>query len=365
MFLPLLISIVVTASLAALYCFCSRGKSKERLKFEGALPATGTVIGKVVGLYIYPVKSGQAVFKSVAELDSCGMTGDRRLMVLNSKGGKQTQLTCPKLARLKATFPDDNHVLLSCGEEELSVSLTPDPNAKISHVEVVVTGCQVVDLGDDAARFLDRITGRSGNRLVKQAPGSYRYIKDYPLWFGSSPSSQDRTSLQDFGPLLMTNEASLKSINTKIEPEQRSGMDRFRANVVIETKPEWAWVEDHIKTIQLGDRVFRWMAPCIRCLQPCIDQTTGEAHYITKGMRFSQPTKALREFHPGSLKRSFLGFQSVPKGGAGGFAPAFGVLLTHALPTSGDASFGAIAVGDNVKVLEYHRPSILQRLFGM
>jgi len=60
------------------------------------------------------------------------------------------------------------------------------------------------------------------------------------------------------------------------------------------------------------------MAPCIRCLQPCIDQKTGEADYLRKSVKLAQPTKALREHHPGSLKRSFLGFQSIPKGGAGG-----------------------------------------------
>jgi len=339
------------------------------LLFEGRLPAPGTVVGKVTGLYIYPVKSGQAVSLDHAGLDECGMAGDRRLMVISKKGTKVTQLVCPKLATLKATFPDDEHVLLrGPNQSELKVSLRPSHTAPSHDVMVIVTSCKCVDLGDLAAAFIDALTGRKGDRLVMQVDGSYRYIKDLPLWFGESPSTQDKTSLQDFGPLLLTNETSLAQLNTKIEPSHRSGMDRFRANIVITTThPHHAWIEDHFKTIKIGRTVFNWMAPCIRCLQPCIDQTTGQANYLKGSIRDAQPTHALRDHHPGSLKRSFLGLQSIPKGGAGGLAPAFGVLLTHSHQpndSSTQHSFGELAVGDDVSVVEYLQPTFLQRIFG-
>jgi len=364
---------VVVVLLVAFVLYRAFSGKIHLLKFEGRFPAPGTVIGKVTGLYIYPVKSGQAVSLSRCDLDGCGMAGDRRLMLISKKGTKVTQLICPKLATLQATFPPQSNMVLLRGpppeNAELVVSLTPSDTAPKRDVMVIVTSCQCVDLGDEAAAFCDRISGRSGDRLVMQVQGSYRYIKDYPLWFGQSPSSKDRTSLQDFGPLLLTNERSLASLNLKIPAEQRSGMDRFRANVVITTDPQYAWIEDHFKTVTVGKAVFRWMAPCIRCLQPCIDQTTGQADYITKGMRHAQPTRALREFHPGSLKRSILGFQTIHQGGAGGFAPAFGVLLTHSVHTDAQVrdqdTYGQLAVGDDVTVLEYLRPTFMQRLFGV
>lgn len=84
--------------------------------------------------------------------------------------------------------------------------------------------------------------------------------------------------MQDYGPLLLCNESSLSSINTKISPSQRSGMDRFRANLVLtplhhhSNATSMAWIEDHVRTWRIGNTVFKHMAPCIRCLQPTVDQ---------------------------------------------------------------------------------------------
>ena len=107
---------------------------------------------------------------------------------------------------------------------------------------IIVTSCMCVDLGDEAAAFVDKImgsrmlslalyaqalsafTGREGNRVVRVLDDSFRYVHDMPVWFGESPSPQDRTCLADYGPLLLTNEASLASINTKIPDDKRCAM---------------------------------------------------------------------------------------------------------------------------------------------
>jgi alpha-ketoglutarate-dependent taurine dioxygenase len=56
---------------------------------------------------------------------------------------------------------------------------------------VVVTSIQCIDLGDEAGAWIDEALDKSGLRLLRAAPNAKRYIKDYPLWFGSSPSPSD------------------------------------------------------------------------------------------------------------------------------------------------------------------------------
>lgn len=158
-------------------------------------------------------------------------------------------------------------------------------------------------------------------------------------------------------------------------------MDRFRANLVFAPSSatgtetlSLAWIEDHVRVWRIGNTVFRHMAPCIRCLQPTVNQVTGEADFLKYGARVAQPSAALREYHPGSAKRSITGFAPIALGGAGGgLAPQFGALLTHGVHMSeseaatngGGDAWGCINLGDDITILEYHQLSWHQRLFGL
>jgi uncharacterized protein YcbX len=72
------------------------------------------VIGKLSGVYVYPVKSMRGVSLQTGKLDAAGLSGDRLLMIMNKSGKRVTQLTCPRMAAIKATFVDHELVICHC-----------------------------------------------------------------------------------------------------------------------------------------------------------------------------------------------------------------------------------------------------------
>jgi hypothetical protein len=54
-------------------------------------------------------------------------------------------------------------------------------------------------------------------------------------------------------------------------------------------------------------------------------------------------------------------------GAGGGLAPQFGSLLAHSRHYNDDdsGSYGSVSVGDDIVVIEYHKLSWHQRLFGL
>lgn len=73
----------------------------------------------------------------------------------------------------------------------LRVSIIPSATATRTTPVVVVTSIDCVDMGDDAAIWLDQALDKRGLRLVRAANEAKRYIHAFPLWFSSSPSMKD------------------------------------------------------------------------------------------------------------------------------------------------------------------------------
>ncbi|WP_417506224.1 MOSC domain-containing protein [Marinomonas gallaica] len=266
----------------------------------------------VSGLYIYPVKSCQAVPLQASTVTQSGLLFDRRFMVINKEGLFLTAREYPQLTLIDAksvqhdlvlTHPSMSNPLpleiktftneyreTEIWEKPVSANIThPSANAWFS--ELLNQPVELVYFGEHSTRFTSR-------------------RPDQPVAFA------------DGYPFLLTTQASLDDLN-KSGP-QINEMERFRPNIVISGNE--AFNEDTWKRIRIGDVIFENVKPCVRCLFITLDPDTAERS--PKG----EPLRTLAKY------RLF------DKEGV-----TFGVNLVT-------ENEGVIAVGDEVEILEYQTP---------
>ncbi|WP_231872601.1 MOSC domain-containing protein [Marinomonas gallaica] len=266
----------------------------------------------VSGLYIYPVKSCQAVPLQASPVTQSGLLFDRRFMVINKEGLFLTAREYPQLTLIDAksvqhglvlTHPSMSNPLpleietftneyreTEIWEKLVSANIThPSANAWFS--ELLNQPVELVYFGEHSTRFTSR-------------------RPDQPVAFA------------DGYPFLLTTQASLDDLN-KSGP-QINEMERFRPNIVISGNE--AFNEDTWKRIRIGDVIFENVKPCVRCLFITLDPDTAERS--PKG----EPLRTLAKY------RLF------DKEGV-----TFGVNLVT-------ENEGVIAVGDEVEILEYQTP---------
>ena len=120
--------------------------------------------------------------------------------------------------------------------------------------------------GDQAAGWLSEWLGRAV-RLVRFDPRARRLCN--PAYAGTSGA---HTAFADAYPLLVTSEASLEDLNSRLAIPLP--MNRFRPNLVLSGIE--AYDEDHIDEIRIGRSMLKLVKPCTRCRTTTTDQATAE-----------------------------------------------------------------------------------------
>ncbi|GAA2310946.1 MOSC domain-containing protein [Nonomuraea roseoviolacea subsp. roseoviolacea] len=287
---------------------------------------------RLASIHFYPVKStsGHEVRRAVVE--PWGLAGDRRFVVVGGDGKVLTARTHARLLACTARFDGPD------GDARAGGPLTGDATTGGALAETgAVTGAGAVtgtgavtasasgaltltgphaaplrvipggepgrtgrritvaypkevldlaDCGDAAAAWLSELLGEPV-RLAWQDDPRGRPVD--PLY--SRP--EDRVSLADAYPLLLTTTASLDRLNAWVaetaaergeEPRPPLSMRRFRPNVVIDGVAE-PFDEDTWKRVRIGEVDFRVSKGCDRCVLPTIDPVT-----LAKG---KEPTRTL------------------------------------------------------------------------
>jgi len=293
----------------------------------------------VQNIYIYPVKSTKAVSLDKGEFDAYGLKHDRRFMVvrpcpLPNKGFFApndathrfvTQRQAPSLATISASLPThsgdklDESCTYSSTSNYIELSQLDLKSGQRSSVTVDFTPSalqqgvvyraglwddivEVVDLGDPAAIFLQKVCKFDGNseegqftdvRLVYMAPKSYvRHApeKYTPLASLTITGKTSQVSLSDGFPILIVSEASLQELNSRLikKDKPQISMDQFRPNIVIRGEGMKPFEEDTWKVIRINNTLLHIVKGCPRCKQSCINQTTG--------LVSDEPLTTLKEF---------------------------------------------------------------------
>ncbi len=218
---------------------------------------------KVSALYIYPVKGCAGIEVSGVRLDAEGPLLDRRFMVVDDNGHFLTQRELPRMALIRVKLAPTSLVLEASDMPKLNVPLGARGGARKQVViwrdHVAAEAC-----GSSASDWLSGFLGRPCE-LVRLADDAGRTVDpDY------APEGS-RVAFTDGFPLLLLSEASLASLNVRLQ--SALPMNRFRPNIVV-TDTE-AHAEDTWRSIRIGDVPIDIVKPCSRCGVTTVEQATG------------------------------------------------------------------------------------------
>ena len=283
---------------------------------------------RVEEIHIHPVKSCRRIEVEHADIIATGLAHDREWQIVDSDGNCVTQRNRPELATVDTAL-DGDEVTLSTPEHG-SVKLSTQGAASVTVLPLVGRRpVSAVDGGDEAAAWISDFLG-DAHRFAAVTPSSKH----------RAPSSLDvfdqTITFVDLAPVLLANSASLRWLQERaVEP---FGIERFRANVIVDAGD--AWVEDTWHEMRIGSTSLTAELPWPRCAVPQIDQDSGERH--------REPAVALRAHRWCSEAPSLEGNLKALMEGNGLFGMACRV---------GPAG-STINVGDLVEVTSFQDPLI-------
>ncbi len=236
---------------------------------------------QISALHIYPIKGCRGVSVTSAMVEDIGLADDRRYLVVDNNGKFLSQREVPAMARIVVTATLTGWQLAY--DHYAPIQITPVHTGVTRLVTIWRNTSTVVDQGNEVAEWLSQVLGQPC-RLVRMALGYRRHVDPK---YATHPS--DAVSFADGYASLITNEASLLDLNTRLEIP--IGMDRFRPNIVVSGAE--AWAEDNWRELQVGHVAMTAVKPCARCTVTTTDQLTGE--------RIHEPLATLSTFRKQAL----------------------------------------------------------------
>lgn len=225
----------------------------------------------VSALHVYPIKSCAGVALPEALVAETGLEFDRAWMVVSEHGEMFTQRELPRMALIEPRFKGSELMLRAPGM--LALHLRLDTVETATRVRVWDDIVKAYDMGPLAAQWFSDFLGRK-LRLVRFDPEEKR-LSD-PAWAGDIAAEN---AFADGFPLLVTSEASLADLNTRLAAKGVAPvtMQRFRPNLVLSGLD--AFDEDHLHEIVIttadGPVRLRLVKPCVRCDIPNVDPLTA------------------------------------------------------------------------------------------
>lgn len=255
---------------------------------------------RIAGLNIFPLKSARGIALTESPMDAMGLSGDRRWMLINPDGYFITQREMPGLARL-VVIPTNAGLTLSMNGKSLTV---PYPASDRRQQVVVWKSSVDAALADEAVNatlsdWLEREV-----RLVFFDKEARRMAS--AEWAGDGSP----VAFNDGYQVLVTTTGSLAALNTDMAAhgEAPVGMDRFRANIVLDNAE--AFAEDGWVSVAIGEVVLDLVKPCARCIMTTQDQETGSREGANPMPAMGRIRMSADRRVPGPL----FGWNAVPRG---------------------------------------------------
>lgn len=237
---------------------------------------------KLVGLAIYPLKSGAGIAVERWPLTATGLAYDRRFMLVEPGGDFVTLRGQPRLVTVRSTLvpapspassglPDAAPASLVFEHEAraaLEVPLGPDALAPRATIEVQIWGTWVIAtlVSDEADRWFSELLDKPVRLVRFDAPVRRQVDPRY-----AQPG--DSVHFADEFPVLVMATASLDALAAELG--RPVAMERFRPNLVVHT--DEPFVEDTWRAIRVGDVRIDLVKPCARCVGVNVEPGTGRA----------------------------------------------------------------------------------------
>lgn len=235
--------------------------------------ADSDLSGTISRLFVYPLKSCAGIAVQEALLTETGLDLDRAWMVVDAQGMFLTQRTVPRMALVRPQLKTSEMLLRAPGM--LPLHLAMDAVQGPTTVTVWNDTVPAWDMGPVAAQWFSDFLGQPC-RLVRFEPG-HRRLSSMDWTHGVEAPNQ----FADAFPLLVTSEASLAELNTRlaVAGQARVGMERFRPNVVLAGLE--AHDEDRVDMVRVAAEQcevhLQPVKPCVRCPIPNIDPATAQS----------------------------------------------------------------------------------------
>ncbi|HEX2251628.1 MAG TPA: MOSC N-terminal beta barrel domain-containing protein [Gemmatimonadales bacterium] len=244
-----------------------------------ALPPT--VLGSIVSLWRYPVKSMMGEELNAAEVTARGLLGDRAYALVDQSDGKvasaKNPRKWPQLFDCRAAFID-----------------TPRPGALVPPVRITLPDGTIVTSGQaDLHQILSQVLHREvtldatarGQQEIVESTFPNPWTAQAEEYWPDMEGLDYRDTVTDFAlpegtffdcaAVHVLTTATLDRLR-ELYPQGRFEVRRFRPNLVVETAPgvkgfvENAWID---RTRALGDAVrLRITGPCPRCVMTTLPQ---------------------------------------------------------------------------------------------
>jgi len=219
----------------------------------------------ITELYLYPIKSLGGISVPSAEVLTEGFQYDRRWMLVDAEGQFLTQREHAKMALFSCEI-SEHELIIKFQDEEQAIPLASHTE-NVSRVKVWSSKLKAHQVSPQISEWFSDHLGMYAD-LVKLTDISKRPKRLFV------PPYKTNLSFADGYPYLILGAASMQTLNEKLE--HPLNMDRFRANIIVETSEaheEDEWKED----FQAGTATLKVIKPCARCVVTTIDQQTGVA----------------------------------------------------------------------------------------
>ena len=247
----------------------------------------------VTHLFIYPIKSLGAVSLTEAVMETEGLRGDRRFMLVDAGGKFITQRTRPELTRF----------VLSESAQGFIVKDTASGLEKELTWEPTLGSLIPVEIWEDQLPAREVLEGWSDwfSNALSEEVRLVRISSEKPRLMKAKYQTEisKNTSFADSLPLLLVSAGSYTSLQEHLEePVDKL---RFRPNIIV-SSPE-PFVEDTWAELKIGEVSLSGAKPCARCPLVNVNPLTGESDKKT--------LKALASFRTLNHK-VYFGQQFVP-----------------------------------------------------
>ncbi|KAL0268970.1 UNVERIFIED_CONTAM: hypothetical protein PYX00_010730 [Menopon gallinae] len=301
------------------------------------IPTAWTEIGEVSHLCIYPLKSGKAIRCSRLSCTDSGVAlgdaRDRMFLVIDANGKCQSGREYPRLTQVAAEVVA-GRLKLSGPDCDSSVEVVLPSEGDPVRLRIWEAAAEGIDCGDDAAEWITRyLRARTPLRILYRSrnvsgkdlnPGMKKLLK----MTKNSTVKSDAGLFSDTFSYHLVTQSSIDDLNRRLE-DGKVTLFNFRPNIVVKGEAILPFEEDRWAWVKIGDVVFRFLAPCMRCSFTTIDPETA----IRSADR--EPIATLKRYR---LVRDPRIRELV-------YTPTMGIYL-------GARSEGVISVGDKVFIPE-------------
>lgn len=230
----------------------------------------------VSALHIYPLKSARGLSLKKMDIVNSGPKFDREWMLINDSNHFITQRVKPEMCHIATQLTSEHLILSAPKQEDLYVALDLHQGETLD-VKIFSDWTQAIHLKKEYDQWFSDFL----NAKVKLIRSPQRKSRE------TSGKRGPKTEIKfpDGYPFLLTNEATLKELNEKLD--QPVSMLRFRPNIIISGPP--ANKEEEWTKFTIGNVNFLSVKSCTRCSIINISPSTGK-----KSSRVTQTLKSYR-----------------------------------------------------------------------